>query len=303
MTFLSTPNLNKALAEAKKKIPDVVVSRKAEIQTKSRKISFTYAELEQIQQLIIPVISEFGLSLVHQSLHIDGKTLLRTTLRHESGEEIESIIPLSFDLIAFGSGDYKDLATAISYARRYNFLCLLDVCVVESDDWQVTRQWLGKELSQEVADNLRTNSSPPPNNKYETKKVTEAQLTRLWAIAKQRGLSGDRVKSLIKNVAGVDSGKDIPRNKYDEVIVAIQQSSPTEESQPSINQAQVDRSLLNAEIDSLCKRKGISPDIGKKILSDLWPGVQGRSQLSDKQLLEFRDYISSNPDARTLQEV
>jgi len=54
----------------------------------------------------------------------------------------------------------------------------------------------------------------------------------------------------------------------------------------------IDRDLLLKEIDSLCKRKGVEPEIGKQILMDLY-GVKGRSLLSDNQLLEFRDYLQS----------
>ncbi|MFM6135272.1 MAG: ERF family protein [Sphaerospermopsis kisseleviana] len=295
---MSTPNLNKALAEAKKKIPAITVSRQAEIPTKTRKISFTYAELEEIQKLIVPVISEFGLSIVHQVQYPDGRILLRTTLRHESGEELESVLPITTELIAFGSGDYKDIATAIAYSRRYNFLCLLDVCVVEPDDWQATKRWLGKEINEEVKKNPEYHRAVNPDAPQpKSDKPSAAQLSRMWAIASDRNIPKDRVRQLIRNIAGVESGKDIPLSKYDEIVRAIEETAPAvaPESESSIIETEIDRNLVNQEIDSLCKRKNITSEIGKQILGELWPGVAGRSQLSDRQLLEFRDYLSKSP--------
>ncbi|MEM9924837.1 MAG: hypothetical protein AAF915_13965 [Cyanobacteria bacterium P01_D01_bin.50] len=54
-----------------------------------------------------------------------------------------------------------------------------------------------------------------------------------------------------------------------------------------------DRSLINAEIESLMRRKNISVEIGRKILFDLF-SVKGRQQLSDIQLSQFLDYLKTS---------
>ncbi|MBD2437401.1 Rad52/Rad22 family DNA repair protein [Nostoc sp. FACHB-110] len=54
-----------------------------------------------------------------------------------------------------------------------------------------------------------------------------------------------------------------------------------------------DRKLLNAEIESVMNRKGISLEQAKSALSELF-GVKSRSQLSDKQLQEFLEYLRSS---------
>ena len=253
---MTTPNLNKALAEAKKKIPTVTVSRQTEIQTKTRKITFTYAELEQIQQLVVPIISEFGLSMVHQVISQADQMFLKTTLRHESGEEIESILPITTTLIAFGSGDYKDIATAISYARRYNFLCLLDVCVVESDDWSNTKAWLSNEVRKEIRRENRDekgmgtpSTQPAPKSVQSSStnnstKPTDAQLSRMWAIAHGKNVSKERVRELIKTIGGVESAKDMTVAKYNDIVAAI-------EAEGGLGiQSNIDTDLARKEIDS-----------------------------------------------------
>ncbi|MFN6559983.1 MAG: Rad52/Rad22 family DNA repair protein [Nostoc sp. ChiSLP01] len=63
------------------------------------------------------------------------------------------------------------------------------------------------------------------------------------------------------------------------------------EPKPPSMHSQPDRDLLIREIDSLCKRKNITPDRGSELLIELY-GVKGRSQLTDEQLVSFRDYLS-----------
>ncbi|PHJ59558.1 hypothetical protein VF14_08755 [Nostoc linckia z18] len=58
----------------------------------------------------------------------------------------------------------------------------------------------------------------------------------------------------------------------------------------------LDRTLLNAEIESVMKRKAISTDKARAILQELF-NARGRQQLSDKQLQEFLEYLRSSPVA------
>jgi hypothetical protein len=69
--------------------------------------------------------------------------------------------------------------------------------------------------------------------------------------------------------------------------------------QSILPETQINRELLNQEIDSLMKRRGMSIDKGKAILMELY-SVKGRSLLTDKQLLEFRDYLATSPAMATV---
>jgi len=62
----------------------------------------------------------------------------------------------------------------------------------------------------------------PPTNNEETifrnkdsEKITQAQITRLWAIAHEAGWSNEDVHANIKRTLGLDSIKDLPRGVYD----------------------------------------------------------------------------------------
>lgn len=54
-----------------------------------------------------------------------------------------------------------------------------------------------------------------------------------------------------------------------------------------------DRNLLNAEIESVMKRKGISVNQAKSALSELF-GVTSRQQLNERQLQEFLEYLKTS---------
>ncbi|MEH1821500.1 MAG: hypothetical protein V7L31_20875 [Nostoc sp.] len=61
-----------------------------------------------------------------------------------------------------------------------------------------------------------------------------------------------------------------------------------------------DRGLINAEIDSLLKRKNISVKQAQDALDELF-GVRSRQHLSDNQLTQFLDYLKSTKEVTTIK--
>ena len=51
--------------------------------------------------------------------------------------------------------------------------------------------------------------------------VTQAQIGRMMAVAKEHDVSVEDLKLVVRDVAGVSSRKDIPADRYDAVIAAI----------------------------------------------------------------------------------
>ncbi|MBW4636481.1 MAG: ERF family protein [Iphinoe sp. HA4291-MV1] len=150
-----TPSLNKALSEAKAEFPIVYASKDVDFKTNTgRSIRFTYAELEEIVNLVAPVLSKHGLVVTHEPGYHEVapetyKYGLLTCLLHESGEERQAFISLSEDM----GNDPKDWASRLSYARRYNEMAILDIVVVEpknSEQWEETKRKLAKEVRQEA---------------------------------------------------------------------------------------------------------------------------------------------------------
>lgn len=220
-----TPQLNSALAKAKAEIPAILANRNVKILTKSgREISFTYAELEEITPKITPVLSACGLAIAHQMTFVESKYCLVSTLRHESGEQIDSVFPLPNDF-----GDAKELGIQISYGRRYNTLCLLDITVVEpnSQDWQETKRKIAKEIKQEAGIIQKPKSSNNGSILHDmagvsgVQTISDGQVKRLWAIARSElNLSDSDVKSVLAGF-NLEKTSEIPVQKYDLVIQSM----------------------------------------------------------------------------------
>ncbi|MBN3869538.1 ERF family protein [Nostoc sp. JL33] len=220
-----TPQLNAALAKAKAEIPAILANRNVKIPTKSgREISFTYAELEEIQPKITPTLSAWGLAIAHQMIFLEEKYCLLSSLRHESGEQIDSIFPLSNNF-----SDPKEIGTQISYGRRYNILCLLDITIVEPDsqDWQETKRKIAREIKQEAGLTQKPSNGKESSILHDMSGVsgvttiTEPQAKRLWAIAKNElKLSESDVRSVLAGFS-LERTADIPTQKYDVVIQAM----------------------------------------------------------------------------------
>ena len=56
--------------------------------------------------------------------------------------------------------------------------------------------------------------------------ISEAQAKRMFAVAHDMNVTHATLKNLIRRIAGVESSKDIPRSKYDELIAALQDDIP-----------------------------------------------------------------------------
>ena len=57
------------------------------------------------------------------------------------------------------------------------------------------------------------------------KVISEPQRKRLWAIAKEAGVDADRLKQMVKEIAGVDSSNDIPVSRYEELCNLVESES------------------------------------------------------------------------------
>jgi hypothetical protein len=227
-----TPQLNAALAKAKLEFPAILANKTVKIPTKAGKeFSFTYAELEEIIDSVTPVLSLNNLCLSSRMGYLpNDRYVLTTSLRHDSGESIESSFPLP-EVV----GDTKDLGIQISYGRRYNVLCLLELSVIEpsnKEQWEQKKRKLAAELKDEIREVNGRPTHPQPAPAY-----------------------------------------------YPEYT-------------------QEDRTLLNAEIDSLIERKRVTIEEAKTLLMERY-GVRTRQHLNMQQLQEVLHLLQLAPVGST----
>lgn len=86
-----------------------------------------YADLAAIRDAVTPALTKHGLA-VTQTPTFHGETfVLVTTLRHVSGETVESVYPLPLD-------KPQVMGSALSYARRYSLAAMCGIAAEEDDD-------------------------------------------------------------------------------------------------------------------------------------------------------------------------
>ncbi|MCC5633819.1 ERF family protein [Nostoc sphaeroides CHAB 2801] len=87
-----------------------------------------YATLDAVLDAVTPGLSKHGLVIIQTTEIFEGKTVLRTHIFHESGENITSTYPLP------EISDSQKLGAALTYARRYAVCAILSVTADEDDD-------------------------------------------------------------------------------------------------------------------------------------------------------------------------
>jgi hypothetical protein len=183
--------LIKALAEVKKSLNPVAKDRKGQLFKGAPAIS--WCSLEAIQEYVTPLLAQNGLVITHQ-LEESGRSL-KTSIWHTSGESISSSFPLVTNV------DQKQYGAQLTYAKRYQVLCLLDLPTTEN------------KPASTVGVGFET---------YTT--ISEKQAGDLVALAKSRGLTTPPVvQQFCRDVTGInlETVRQIPTSKYQEVVRAL----------------------------------------------------------------------------------
>ena len=127
--------LTKALVELQANLPVIVKGETAEVPTKNGgKYTYTYADLADISDALLPLLSKHGLAFAAcPTLRDDGQFVLRYQLRHVGGESITEDYPLPLQ------GGPQAQGSAITYARRY-CLCAVTGVAPEDDDGRAAQR-------------------------------------------------------------------------------------------------------------------------------------------------------------------
>jgi hypothetical protein len=103
------------------------------LEKKSKAYNYMYADLAETLQAINEPMKKHGLSIYHQLVIQDGRELLVSRLMHSSGQSIMTPMPLFYK--ADGKvNSMQALGSAITYAKRYNIGCLLNLAADKEVD-------------------------------------------------------------------------------------------------------------------------------------------------------------------------
>ncbi|MGA0199348.1 MAG: ERF family protein [Prochlorotrichaceae cyanobacterium] len=114
-------NILGAIAKAKVSFPPIVKD------AKNPHFKQMYATLGAILSAVEMPLIENGVVIIHEQITTDGEWLLQTSLVHwESEEAIKTVFPVA-------GADPQKLGSALTYARRYNVLNLLNLSTEDDD--------------------------------------------------------------------------------------------------------------------------------------------------------------------------
>ncbi|MBO3463964.1 ATP-binding protein [Aetokthonos hydrillicola Thurmond2011] len=120
---------------------------------------------------------------------------------------------------------------------------------------------------------------------YEFDVVADLDLNHNFIVSKSRcsELSGQIINKPGENVAGILKDWLYSGQLPEQNTTKLEYTIP----------ATYDRNLLNAEIESIIKRRNIPLEQAKTVLFELF-NVRSRQQLTDEQLAQFLDYLKSS---------
>jgi|TARA_R100000081_G_C4754873_1_gene136506 hypothetical protein len=135
MTTKSKTNIIKILMEARADIEPIKKSGT------NPHFGNKYATLESVIEAVTEPLQKHGFLLMHRTISNEHGKSITTELVHESGESFVTAIPL-----VLGKNDMQGLGSAITYARRYGIMSLLNL-PAEDDDGEQNRKGTAQKLA------------------------------------------------------------------------------------------------------------------------------------------------------------
>lgn len=121
---ITHPNIHAALAAAQGELKNPEKTKQAD----TGKYKYNYADIGDVLEAVLPVLSKHGLSLTQPTKIVDGAIILIT--RISTGDEwIESEYP-----VCSLNGNHQAMGAAMTYARRYALTSLIGVAAVDDTD-------------------------------------------------------------------------------------------------------------------------------------------------------------------------
>lgn len=127
------PSLTAALADAQANFPPIPKSKTANVTAREGKqgYSYSYADLGDVLAAVRPVLGARGIVVTQPTRREDGRLILRTELRHVSGDFIDSEVEL-----AANPAVPQQFGGSLTYLRRYELVTLLGIAAEEDTDAQ-----------------------------------------------------------------------------------------------------------------------------------------------------------------------
>ena len=203
-----------ALSKAQAEYKTLTKSKTAKIQTKAGgSYEYAYADLSDMIDATRAALAKNELALVQL---IVGDQLV-TKLIHSSGQLLESTVRVNLNLSP------QEFGSFLTYYRRYTMGPILGIAAEEDDDGAA-----GQAASKAQSSPPARSSPPPKQNppaKSDSKFISEAQVKRLYTIARGRGWTDDEIKHYLAS-GGVKSSREILKSDYDLIVRYFETQAP-----------------------------------------------------------------------------
>lgn len=145
----TTDTLTAALVALQADLPVVRKTRTATVRSDKGAYSYSYADLGDMADALYPRLTALGIAFVCAPDVVDGRPVLRGTLRHVSGQDVTGTLPLE------GGRTPQAMGSSITYARRYLLGALTGLVADEDDDGNTATagQHADREAEQRAAEN------------------------------------------------------------------------------------------------------------------------------------------------------
>ena len=203
----NTKDINTALSKAQGEFPAIGYNKE------NPYFKNKYADMDSIVRAIKPMLLKNGLSITQQTVLTDtGATILKTKLRHNSGQWIETrarILPTK--------ADAQSYASALTYMKRYSFMALLNITTTDDitdDD--------AERIMYDIRDTKAKGVAL--NTKYNPKEENNEVITRDQLIELEYELSDyDDIAEMVLDGLKIQSLADMPKSKYHAACVRIRE--------------------------------------------------------------------------------
>ena len=190
--------LAEILQDLEQPIPSEMLEQKPTYHRESKTGEVSYVPWYNCIQLLMRYCPGYDFEIRTQSF---GERIIvegRLTIRAKEGDFV-----------------YESLGVAHSEDRNY------EEAVYEAEESALRRCMAKLGCGLELWDKQETSALPPPT--HEVRKVSQAQLSRLYAIVNELGLSKEEAKAIIHS-QGYASSKDIIFEDYERVIQEIRKA-------------------------------------------------------------------------------
>ncbi len=181
-----------------------------------------YADLEGVIAATAMALGDAGIVVLQPPCTTEREVMVTTLLAHSSGEWFESDLTLPAD--QENKFNSQTVGSAITYARRYALLGMLNVSAEDDDDGNAavggggTVKMPERKSAPQTGTQPRAASpqeSPSPQKAEPQKPLTFAQ--KFWAAAKKSGKSEEEVRRYL-GTEGFESTGEIPVKDQERIM-------------------------------------------------------------------------------------